>query len=207
MSWKKSFKQNPPTQTPIQPPPQPSAPHRQPPSAKEQALIGSSIKIKGSLSGGEDLLVEGKIDGKIELDQHNVTIGTNGRIKADIHGRSIVVMGDVKGNLYGSEQIILRKSSKVRGNLFATRVSLEDGSDFKGSIDMTSKPAEEVKPLQKDKPAVEAKPLQKDKPAVEEKPLQKDKPAVEAKPLQKDKPEVKPPSHQVPRQDKTEDKV
>ena len=150
MSWKKSDKHYPPTQTPIQSPPQTSAPQSQPPSAKEQALIGPSIKIEGSLSGGEDLFVEGKIDGKIELDQHNVTIGTNGRIKADIHGRSIVVMGDVKGNLYGSEQIILRKSSKVRGNLFATRVSLEDGADFKGSIDMTSKPAVEAKPLQKD---------------------------------------------------------
>ena len=172
MSWKKSDKHNPPTQTSIQPPPQPSVPQSQPPSAKEHALIGSSIKIEGSLSGGEDLFVEGKIDGKIELDQHNVTIGTNGRIKADIHGRSIVVMGDVKGNLYGSEQIILKKSSKVRGNLFATRVSLEDGSDFKGSIDMTSKPAVEVKPLQKNNTAVEAKPL-----------------------------------HQVPRQDKTGDKV
>jgi len=170
MSWKKSDKDNPPTQTSIQPPPHPSAPQSQL-SAKEHALIGSSIRIEGSLSGGEDLFVEGQIDGKIELDQHNVTIGTNGRIKADIHGRSIVVMGEVKGNLYGSEQIILRKSSKVRGNLFAARVSLEDGSDFKGSIDMTSKPA------------------------------------VEAKPLQKDNTEVKHPSHQVPRQDKTGDKV
>jgi len=183
MSWKKSNKDNPPIQTPIQHPPQPSAPQSQPPSAKEQALIGSSIKIEGSLSGGEDLFVEGHIDGKIELDQHNVTIGTNGRIKADIHGRSIIVMGEVKGNLYGSEQIILRKSSKVRGNLFAARVSLEDGSDFKGSIDMTSKPAAEAKPLQKDTTAVEAKPLQKDTNA------------------------VKPPSHQVPKQDKSGDKV
>ncbi len=183
MSWKKSDTDNPPTQTPIQPPQKPSTPQSQPPSSKEQALIGSSIKIEGSLSGGEDLLVEGQINGKIELDQHNVTIGSNGRIKADIQGRSIVVMGDVKGNLYGSEQIILRKSSKVRGNLFATRVSLEDGADFKGSIDMTSKPAVEAKPLQKDTTAVEAKPLQKDTTA------------------------VKPLSHQVPRQDKIGDKV
>ena len=183
MSWKKSNKDNPPIKTPIQNPPQPSAPQSQPPSSKEQALIGSSIKIEGSLSGGEDLFVEGKIDGKIELDQHNVTIGTNGRIKADIHGRSIIVMGEVKGNLYGSEQITLRKSSKVRGNLFAARVSLEDGADFKGSIDMTAKPA------------------------AEEKPLQKDTAAVEAKPLQKVAPVVKPPSSQLPQQDKTGDKV
>lgn len=157
MIWKKSDEDNPPTQTPIQPPPKPSAPRSQPPSAKERALIGSSIKIEGSLSGGEDLFVEGRVKGKIDLDQHNVTIGTTGRIKADIQGQSIVVMGEVEGNLYGSEQIILRKSSKVRGDLFSPRVSLEDGSDFKGSIDMTSKPAVEAKPSQKDIAAV--KPL------------------------------------------------
>jgi cytoskeletal protein CcmA (bactofilin family) len=68
-------------------------------------------------------------------------------------------MGEVEGNLDGLEQIILRQSSKVRGNLVAPRVSLEDGSDFKGSIDMTSKPAVEAKPLHKDNTAVEP-PLQ-----------------------------------------------
>ena len=150
MIWKKSDENKPPTQPSIQSSPQPSAPRRQPPSAKERALIGSSIKIEGNLSGGEDLFVEGRVKGKIDLDQHNVTIGTNGHIKADIHGRSIDVMGEVDGNLYGSEQIILRKSSKVRGDVFAPRVSLEDGSDFKGSIDMTSKPEAEAKPSKKD---------------------------------------------------------
>ena len=154
MIWKKSDADNPPTQTPMQPPPQPSALRSQPSPAKERALIGPSIEIKGSLSGDEDLFVEGRVEGKIELAQHSVTIGTGGRIKADIQGRSIVVMGEVEGDLYGSEQIILRQSSKVRGNLIAPRVSLEDGSDFKGSIDMTSKPAVEEKPLHTDNAAV-----------------------------------------------------
>ncbi len=116
------------------------------PSGKERALIGPSIEIKGSLSGGEDLLVEGRVEGTIELDQHSVTIGTSGRIKADIHGRSIVVMGEVEGNLFGSDQIVLRQSSKVRGNLVAPRVSLEDGSNYKGTIDMSPKPEGEKKP-------------------------------------------------------------
>jgi cytoskeletal protein CcmA (bactofilin family) len=148
-------------------------------------LIGSSIKIEGNLSGGEDLFVEGRVKGKIELDQHSVTIGTNGHIKADIHGRSIDVMGEVAGNLYGSEQIILRKSSKVRGDLFAPRISLEDGADFKGSIDMTSKPAEEAKPSQKGNT-----------------PSQK-----ESTPSQKDNDQAKPPSHQLTGQDKPKDKA
>jgi cytoskeletal protein CcmA (bactofilin family) len=154
MIWKKTEADNPPTQTPMQPPQQPSAPRSQPLPPKERALIGSSIEIKGNLSGGEDLFVEGRVEGKIELAQHGVTIGTSGRIKADIQGRSIVVMGQVEGNLYASEQIILRQSSTVRGNLVAPRVSLEDGSDFKGSIDMASKPAAEAKPVHADTTAV-----------------------------------------------------
>jgi cytoskeletal protein CcmA (bactofilin family) len=148
--WKKSES---PIPTPMQPSPQPSAARSQPTPSKERALIGSSIEIKGNLSGGEDLFVEGRVEGKIELAQHSVTIGTSGRIKADIQGRNIVVMGEVEGNLFGSEQIILRQSSKVRGNLTAPRVSLEDGSNFKGSIDMTSKPAVEEKPSHIDKTA------------------------------------------------------
>ena len=154
--WKKSEAENPPIQTPLQPPPQPAAPRSQPPPAKERALIGPSIEIKGNLSGGEDLYVEGRVEGKIEVAQHSVTIGASGRIKADVQGRRIVVMGEVEGNLDGSEQIVLRQSSKVRGNLVAPRVSLEEGADFKGSIDMTSKPEAEARPLNKDKIAASA---------------------------------------------------
>src|SRR4030042_1735221 len=71
MIWKKSEADNPPIQTPMQPPPQPLAPRSQPPPAKERALIGPSIEIKGTLSGGEDLFVEGRVEGKIELAQHS----------------------------------------------------------------------------------------------------------------------------------------
>jgi cytoskeletal protein CcmA (bactofilin family) len=77
--------------------------------------------------------------GKIELRKHNVGIGKNGRVAADIFGKVITVEGEVHGNLYGEEQIVLRHSSTVRGNLTAPRVTLEDGSNFKGSIDMTPK--------------------------------------------------------------------
>ena len=158
MIWKKSDADNPPTRTPMEPPPAPSVPRSQPLPSKDRALIGSSIEIKGSLSGGEDLLVEGSVEGKIELAQHTVTIGTSGRIKADVKGRNIIVMGEVEGDLSASEQIVLRQSSTVRGNLVAPRVSLEDGADFKGSIDMTSKPGGEAKPSTKDSTAMKPSP-------------------------------------------------
>ncbi len=134
--WKKSE----PETTVPQPQPQPVAPPRAPAQTTSQrALIGPSIEIKGDLTGGEDLQVEGRVEGKIDLRRHNVTIGKSGRVHADIYGKVITVDGEVLGNLFGEEQIILRQSSTVRGNLTAPRVMLEDGSNFKGSIDMTAK--------------------------------------------------------------------
>jgi cytoskeletal protein CcmA (bactofilin family) len=108
-------------------------------SPKECALIGSTLLIMGDLSGDEDLLIEGRVEGKIELTKHNVTIGKNGRVKADVHGKVITIEGEVNGNLFGEDQLVLRQSSTVRGNIVAPRVILEDGADFKGSIDMSPK--------------------------------------------------------------------
>ena len=104
-----------------------------------RTVIGSTISIKGDLTGEEDLLIEGRVEGKIELRHHSVTVGKNGHIKADIYGKTITVEGTVEGNLYGEEQLIVRQSGTVRGNIVSPRVALEDGSNFKGSIDMSPK--------------------------------------------------------------------
>jgi cytoskeletal protein CcmA (bactofilin family) len=102
-------------------------------------VIGSTVFIKGDLAGEEDLLIEGRLEGKIESRRHSITIGKNGRIKGDIYGKVITVEGTVEGNLFGEEQLIVRQSGNVRGNIVAPRVALEDGSNFKGSIDMSPK--------------------------------------------------------------------
>jgi cytoskeletal protein CcmA (bactofilin family) len=143
MIWKKSEAEEASTQPQTQPqPPAAPATRNQSQSSKERALIGTSIEIKGDLRGAEDLHIEGRIDGKIELPQCSVTVGKSGRVNADITSRTIVVMGEVNGDMFGEEQIILRPSSTVHGNLFAPRVTLEDGAKFKGSIDMTTRTAE-----------------------------------------------------------------
>jgi cytoskeletal protein CcmA (bactofilin family) len=104
----------------------------------ERATIGPSIIIKGDLSGDEDLVIEGRVEGKVDLKQHNVTVGRSGRVKADIVGKVVTVEGEVDGNVFAQEQAILRQAGAIRGNITAPRVMLEDGSRFKGSIDMES---------------------------------------------------------------------
>jgi cytoskeletal protein CcmA (bactofilin family) len=128
-----------------EPAPVPSRPAAPPIEARRPdratATIGPSIFIKGDLSGDEDLVIEGRVEGKIDLKQHNVTIGKNGRVRADVFGNTVVVEGEVDGNLFAQQQAILRQSGAVRGNITAPRVMLEDGSRFRGSIDMESKDA------------------------------------------------------------------
>ena len=125
----------------MQPQPQAAAaPQKTASSApRERALIGPTLLFKGDLTGEEDLVIEGRIEGKIELKKHNVTVGKNGRVKADVYGKVISVEGEVQGNLYGEDQLVLRQTSNVRGNITAPRVILEDGANFKGSIDMSTK--------------------------------------------------------------------
>ena len=81
-------------------------------SKTEGATIGPSISIKGDLTGGEDLIIQGQVEGRIDLKQNNVTVGKSGRVKADIHGRMITIEGEVEGNLFGEEQILLRQSGR-----------------------------------------------------------------------------------------------
>jgi cytoskeletal protein CcmA (bactofilin family) len=100
------------------------------------ASLGPSISISGNLSGNEDLVIEGSVEGEVRVNDHLVTISQTGRVKADVYGRSICVEGEVKGNLIGDEQVIIRQSGRVRGNVTAPRVNLENGAKFKGSIDM-----------------------------------------------------------------------
>ncbi len=104
--------------------------------SKEQAVIGPSISIKGELSGEEDVVIQGRVEGTIELKNNNVTVGRTGHIKADIYGKVISIEGEVQGNLFGEEKIVVRESGVVRGNMRTPRFSLEDGAKFKGSIDM-----------------------------------------------------------------------
>jgi len=108
----------------------------QQPMQDESASIGKSIVISGELSGSEDLTIEGHVDGKIELRDHVLTIGSNGRITAQVTAKAIIVLGQVTGNLVASEKVDIRESGSVEGDIVAPRVAIADGSHFRGSIDM-----------------------------------------------------------------------
>lgn len=102
----------------------------------EVVNLGKSVIIKGELSGSEDLTIEGKVAGEVELPDHVLTIGPNGRINAEIFAKSVVVMGTVKGNITASEKINIRESGTVEGDIVAPTIAISEGAQFRGSIDM-----------------------------------------------------------------------
>jgi cytoskeletal protein CcmA (bactofilin family) len=125
-----------PTPTPrVEATPRPERPVSSPTGA-ERATIGRSITIKGEVTGDEDLLIQGRVEGSVDLKQHSVTVGPEGEVRASIMGRVVTVEGKVVGDLTADEQVILRSAASVEGDITAPRVVLEDGARFRGGVDM-----------------------------------------------------------------------
>ena len=117
------------------------------------ASIGRTVTIKGDIRSEVDLLIDGQVDGTLDLGQHRLVVGPNAQVRASIAAREVEVQGVVVGNIEAVERIILRESSKVVGDLKMAGVVIEDGANFKDSIDIT-RPQRAVPPA----PTVSAKP-------------------------------------------------
>jgi len=109
--------------------------------SRTAATIGPSIQISGDVTGNEDVRIEGRVEGTVNLADNVLTIGKEGQINATVNARIIFVEGKVEGDLKGDEQIVVQASGNVRGNIVSPRVTLEDGCKFKGSIDMDVEPS------------------------------------------------------------------
>ena len=107
--------------------------------------IGKSIVIKGELSGNEDLTIEGRVEGKIDLNQNLLTVGENGKVKAQVFAKTVVIIGEVLGNVTAVEKVSIQEKGAVDGDISAPRVAIAEGAHFRGSIDMrraqTAKPS------------------------------------------------------------------
>jgi cytoskeletal protein CcmA (bactofilin family) len=107
-----------------------------PPSVGSGARLGASLRVKGEISGNEDLHVDGTVEGLIQLDDRRLTVGMAAKVTADVIAREIVVYGSVKGNLRARDKIEIKKDGSVVGDLTTARIMIEDGAYFKGAIEI-----------------------------------------------------------------------
>jgi cytoskeletal protein CcmA (bactofilin family) len=100
------------------------------------ARLGPSLHVKGEITGSEDLVIEGTLEGTVQLDERKLTIGAAARVTADIVAGEVVVCGNVKGNLCAKNRIEIKKEGSVTGDLTTPQILIEDGAYFKGSIEI-----------------------------------------------------------------------
>jgi len=100
------------------------------------ARLGSSLHVKGEISGNEDLYIDGAVEGVVQLGEGKLTVGATANVTADIIAREVVVCGKVKGNVSAKGKIEIKKDGSVNGDLTTAQIIIEDGAYFKGSIEI-----------------------------------------------------------------------
>jgi cytoskeletal protein CcmA (bactofilin family) len=113
----------------------PEEPRRSP----GHSTVGRGLEIEGEIRGKDELTVEGKVIGKINVD-NAVTVGQTGEVNAEILAEIVTVMGKVKGNITARGKVILKPTSVVVGNITCPSFVVNDGAAFDGNISMDSKP-------------------------------------------------------------------
>jgi cytoskeletal protein CcmA (bactofilin family) len=132
---------------PAQQPPRPSTPpaakapakasSRTPaPSATTDCVIGPKTVVKGDITGDENVLVEGAVEGTIRISR-DLRVGPGGRVKATVNAQSVVVAGEVEGDCQAAQRVHLEATGRLTGNIRAPRVVIVEGATFKGNSDMT----------------------------------------------------------------------
>src|SRR5205814_4399303 len=105
-------------------------------ASSEFAHIGKSVRIKGDLSGSEDLYIDGQVDGTIQLSGNSLTIGPNGRVHANVSAKNVIVGGTIEGNIQAGERTELRKTAVVNGDVQSKRIAIEEGAFFNGKLEI-----------------------------------------------------------------------
>lgn len=103
----------------------------------ERSLIGKNITITGDISATEDLVVEGRVTGKIQLNESRLTVGEDGYAQSQINAREVIICGRVDGKIHASERVELRHTAQVTGDIVAPRLVIHQDAVVKGSVDLS----------------------------------------------------------------------
>jgi cytoskeletal protein CcmA (bactofilin family) len=111
-------------------------------SSAAEAILGKSVVVNGHLLSGEDLTVDGEVEGTIDMIEHRLTIAANGSVRANVKARDIEVRGYIEGKIEAANKVYIRKGGKFVGDIHSAGIVIDEGGHIRGSIDLSRHPAQ-----------------------------------------------------------------
>jgi len=133
--WTKQQQAEPPSPS-AAPPAAPTASRTAASASRNPSLIGPSLKIKGQITGDEDVQVDGRVQGAVSLQGHELTVGRGAELNSEIDAGAVVVYGKIVGNVQARNRVDIKTDGSVIGDIATARISIEDGAHFKGRIEI-----------------------------------------------------------------------
>jgi cytoskeletal protein CcmA (bactofilin family) len=106
------------------------------PAARNSARIGAGLKIKGHITGTEDLQIDGKVEGPVTLRGHELIVGPTAQLDSEVHAGDVVAYGKIVGHVNAQGRVDIKKDGSITGDISCARISIEDGAHFKGRIEI-----------------------------------------------------------------------
>jgi cytoskeletal protein CcmA (bactofilin family) len=104
-----------------------------------QAVLGKDVTVTGEIRSHEPLIIEGEVEGTIDVAGHLLTIAPNGKVRASIKAKEIDVLGSLQGNVEGADKIYIRNGARFVGDIHARGIVIEDGGFIRGKVDLSRK--------------------------------------------------------------------
>ena len=108
------------------------------PAPVANATVGKNVTFKGQIISREDLIIQGEVEGTIEIGEHRLTIASNGKVLADVIAREVEVIGSMYGKIKALEKVYVRNGASIIGDTYAASIIIEEGAYIKGGIDLSS---------------------------------------------------------------------
>ena len=115
-------------------PPQPQSPERS--LFPGVTRLGSTIVLNGEIEAHEDILVEGRFQGKITLPSGTLTVAKGARVEAEVRVRALVLHGELKGTVRAAEKTVISETAEMYGDVITPRITIANGARFAGGIRM-----------------------------------------------------------------------
>jgi cytoskeletal protein CcmA (bactofilin family) len=106
------------------------------PATRSVARLGATLTIEGKITSEEDLQIDGRVQGPISLPGRRLTVGPTAELNTEVTAGEVIVYGKVMGNLRVRDRVEIKKDGSVFGDITTVRISIEDGADFKGRIEI-----------------------------------------------------------------------